>query len=38
MMYVCFSLAGQLTPRSAEIHSQAARSCRNPDLLVRNVK
>ncbi len=37
-MYVCFSRAGQPTPCSAEIHSQAARSCRNPDLLVRNVK
>jgi ribonuclease T2 len=37
-LYVCFSLAGQPTPCSAEIHSQAARSCRNPDLLVRNVK
>jgi ribonuclease T2 len=37
-MYVCFSPAGQPTPCSAEIHSQAARSCRNPDLLVRNVK
>ena len=37
-MYVCFSLAGQPTPCSAEIRNQAARSCRNPDLLVRNVK
>ena len=37
-LYVCFSPAGQPTPCSAEIHSQAARSCRNPDLLVRNVK
>ncbi len=37
-MYICFSLAGQPTACSAEVRSQAARSCRNPDLLVRNVK
>jgi ribonuclease T2 len=37
-IYVCFSLAGKPTSCSAEIRNQAARSCRNPDLLVRNVK
>jgi ribonuclease T2 len=37
-IYICFSMAGQPIPCSAEILNQAARSCRNPDMLVRNVK
>jgi ribonuclease T2 len=37
-IYICFSKAGQPAPCSAEVRNQAARSCRNPDLLVRNVK
>jgi len=37
-LYVCFSQEGQPQACSKEIHDKAAKSCGNPDLLVRNVR
>lgn len=37
-LYVCFSIDGQPTSCSREIHDKAAKSCGNPDFLVRNVR
>lgn len=37
-LFVCFSRDGNPLACSAEIHSRAARSCGNPDFLVRNVR
>ena len=37
-LHICFSPDRKPIPCSGEIHSQASRSCQNPDLLVRNVK
>ncbi len=37
-MFVCFSIDGQPTACSQELHKRAARSCQNPDFLVRNVR
>jgi len=37
-LYVCFSVDGSPVPCSAEVLNKAAKSCRNPDFLVRNVK
>ena len=37
-LYVCFSTDGRPTSCSKEIHDKAAKSCGNPDFLVRNVR
>jgi ribonuclease T2 len=37
-LYVCFSIEGKPQPCSQEIHGRAAKSCGQPDLLVRNVR
>ncbi len=37
-LYVCFSVDGQPRACSREIQNEAAKSCQNPDLLVRNVR
>jgi ribonuclease T2 len=37
-LYVCFSKEGQPQACSKEIHDKAAKSCGNPDFLVRNVR
>lgn len=37
-VYVCFTPDGKPTACSREIHGNAARSCQNPDLLIRNVR
>jgi ribonuclease T2 len=37
-LYVCFSKEGQPKACSQEIHGQAAKSCGEPDFLVRNIR
>ncbi len=37
-LYVCFSLEGKPASCSAEIRNEAAKTCPNPDFLVRNVR
>jgi ribonuclease T2 len=37
-LYVCFSLESKFTACSAEIEKDAAKSCQNPDFLMRNVR
>jgi ribonuclease T2 len=37
-LFVCFSTDGKPTSCSKEIHDKAAKSCGNPDFLVRNVR
>jgi len=37
-LYVCFSVDGKPQACSKEIHDKAAKSCGNPDFLVRNVR
>jgi len=37
-LYVCFSIEGQPTGCSSEIHRKAARSCQQADFLVRNIR
>jgi ribonuclease T2 len=37
-LYVCFTADGKPTTCSRQVHNDAAKSCQNPDLLVRNVR
>jgi len=37
-LYVCFSIDSRPISCSKEIHDKAAKSCGNPDFLVRNVR